>query len=120
MRAALDMFGPDEFARSFGNRWVSTTARVIPLGAWRACQDPEADLGQPGGVSLAFDVAVDRSDAAVVAAWRDDSGICHIEVADCRPGVGWLPVGSASWSTGGGQVSVWPMTPPGPPWMSRT
>ena len=91
MRAALDMFGPDEFARSFGNRWVSTTARVIPLGAWRACQDPEAPLPPPGGVSLAFDVAVDRSDAAIVAAWRDETGICHIEVADCRPGVGWLP-----------------------------
>ena len=91
MQAALDQLGPDEFARAYGNRWVSTTARVIPLGAWRACQDPEADLGQPGRVSLAFDVAVDRSDAAIVAAWRDDSGIGHIEVADCRPGVGWLP-----------------------------
>jgi len=40
---------------------------------------------------LAFDVAVDRSDAAIVAAWRDESGIAHIEVADQRPGVGWLP-----------------------------
>ena len=36
------MLGPDEFARAYGNRWVSTTARVIPLGAWRALPDPEA------------------------------------------------------------------------------
>lgn len=91
MRAALDMLGPDEFARAYGNRWVSTTARVIPLGAWRACQDPEAPLPPVGGVSLAFDVAVDRSDAAIVAAWRDETGIAHVEVADQRPGVGWLP-----------------------------
>jgi phage terminase large subunit-like protein len=90
MAAALDMLGPDEFARAYGNRWVSTTARVIPLGAWRAAQDPDAVLGDPGRLSLAFDVAVDRSDAAIVAAWRDETGVAHIEVADWRPGVGWL------------------------------
>jgi hypothetical protein len=91
MQAALDILGPDEFARAYGNRWVSTTARVIPLSAWRAAADPEAVLPDPGGLSLAFDVAVDRSDAAVVAGWRDEAGVAHVEVADCRPGVGWLP-----------------------------
>jgi hypothetical protein len=91
MQAALDQLGPDEFARAYGNRWVSTTARVIPLGAWRAAADPEAVLPDPGGLSLAFDVAVDRSDAAIVAGWRDEAGVAHVEVADQRPGVGWLP-----------------------------
>jgi len=90
MQAALDMLGPDEFARAYGNRWVSTTARVIPLGAWRLAAEEPADLPPPGRLALGFDVAVDRSDAAIVAAWRDPAGVAHIEVADQRPGAGWL------------------------------
>jgi hypothetical protein len=90
MQAALDILGPDEFARAYGNRWVSTTARVIPLAAWRAADDEDQRLPEPGGVALGFDVAGDRSDAAVVAAWRDELGVAHVEVADHRPGVGWL------------------------------
>jgi hypothetical protein len=91
MTAALELLGPDDFARAYGNRWVATTARVIPAPAWRAAADPDAPLPDVGAAALAFDVAVDRSDAAVVLGWRDDAGIGHIEVADCRPGVGWLP-----------------------------
>jgi hypothetical protein len=91
MSAALDMLGPDEFARAYGNRWVSTTARVIPLAAWRAAADDGQVLPEPGRVALAFDVAVDRSDAAVVAAWRDETGAARVEVAAHETGVGWLP-----------------------------
>ena len=88
MAAALEMLGPDVFARAYGNRWVSTT--VIPLEAWRRALEEPADLPGPGELALGFDVAVDRSDAAVVAAWRDAAGVAHLEVADQRPGVGWV------------------------------
>jgi hypothetical protein len=91
MQAALDMLGADEFARAYGNRWVSMVARVIPLAAWRACQDENAPMPTARRVALGFDVALDRSDAAIVAAWRDDAGTAHVEVADYRPGVAWLP-----------------------------
>ena len=90
MRAALDQLGPDGFARAYGNRWVSTLSRVIPADAWRRAAADPAPLPDPGTVALAFDVAVDRSDAAIVAAWRVD-GHAYVEVADSRPGVGWLP-----------------------------
>jgi hypothetical protein len=90
MHAALDLLGPDEFARAYGNRWTSTVARVIPLAAWRAAADPELALPDAGQVALGFDVAVDRSDASIVAAWRDGAGAL-IEVADTQPGVAWLP-----------------------------
>ena len=90
MQAALDMLGPEEFSRAYGNRWVSTVARVIPLAAWRAAADDHAPLPVAGHVALGYDVAVDRSDAAVVVAWRDGTGLAHVEVADYRPGVGWL------------------------------
>jgi len=91
MQAALDMLGADEFARAYGNRWVSTVSRVIPLDAWRRAAEEPADLPGPGRLVLGFDVAVDRSDAAIVAAWRDEASVAHVEVADHRPGVGWLP-----------------------------
>lgn len=90
MAAALEMLGPDEFARAYGNRWVSTTARVIPLAAWRAAADPDAPMPERGRLALGFDVAVDRSDAAIAAAWRDDTGVAHVEIADRRDGVGWV------------------------------
>jgi hypothetical protein len=90
MRSALDQFGPDEFARSMGNRWVSTTARIIPAAAWVSAGDDRAPLPPPGGLSLGFDVALDRSDAAVVAAWTDDDGVGRVEVADWREGAGWV------------------------------
>lgn len=91
MQAALDILGPDEFARAYGNRWVSTVSRVIPLAAWRAAAEPEQPQPEAGRMALAFDVAVDRSDAAILAGWRDELGVAHVEVADYRPGVGWLP-----------------------------
>jgi hypothetical protein len=91
MQAALDQLGPDEFARAYGNRWISTLARVIPLEAWRKASEDPVDLPPAGQLALGFDVAVDRSDAAIVAAWRTPDGVAHVEVADQRPGVGWLP-----------------------------
>jgi hypothetical protein len=90
MRAALELLGPDEFARAYGNRWVSMVSRVIPLQAWRDAADPDAPLPEGGRVALGFDVGLDREDGAVCAAWRDDDGTARIEVADYRPGVGWL------------------------------
>ena len=90
MAAALELLGPDEFARAYGNRWVSMVDRVIPLAAWRAVLDPDAAMPEHGRVALAFDVALDRSDGAIAAGWRDGAGVGHVEVADYRPGVGWL------------------------------
>jgi hypothetical protein len=109
MRAALELLGPDEFGRAYGNRWTSQVARVIPLAAWRAAAAPDLAEPEPGNLALGFDVAVDRSDAAVVAAWRPGAGgaargtpkfeigglelagggAC-IEVAASEPGVGWV------------------------------
>jgi hypothetical protein len=91
MHAALAMLGPDDFARAYGNRWVSMVDRVIPAPAWRDAADPEAPMPQRGAVALGFDVALDRSEGAIAAAWRTEDGVAHLEVADCRPGVGWIP-----------------------------
>jgi phage terminase large subunit-like protein len=90
MQAALDELGPDGFARAYGNRWVSTVARIIPLEDWRRAGEDPVELPAPGALALGFDVAVDRSDAAILAAWRDELGVAHLEVADHRAGTGWV------------------------------
>ena len=70
MEAALAMLGPDDFARAYGNRWVSMVARVIPLKAWRAAQDERAPMPVRENMAIGFDVALDRSDAAIAAVAR--------------------------------------------------
>lgn len=91
MYAALELLGPEEFERAYGNRWLHTVARVIPLAAWIAAADADQAMPEPGRLALAFDVALDRTDASIVAAWRDDSGRARLEVADHRPTAGWVP-----------------------------
>jgi phage terminase large subunit-like protein len=91
MHAALDQLGHEGFARAYGNQWVSVQARVIPVEAWRRAAEDPAELPAAGRLALGFDAALDRSDAAIVAAWRDPSGMAHIEVAHYESGVAWLP-----------------------------
>ena len=86
MSAALELLGPDDFARAYGNRWIHTGGRIIPLDRWLGAADLEQQLPRAGGLVLAFDVALDRSDAAIVACWRGPDGAAHLEVSDRRPG----------------------------------
>jgi hypothetical protein len=89
MHSALELLGPDEFSRAYGNRWVSTVARVIPATAWLAAGDDKQPMPERGKLSLGFDVAIDRSDACIVAAWLDGP-VVRLEVADWREGSGWV------------------------------
>jgi len=90
MAAALEILGPEEFARAYGNRWVHNVSRVIPADVWAAAADETQPLPSTRTLALGFDVALDRSDAAIVAAWRDDAGYLRLEVAEARPASGWL------------------------------
>jgi phage terminase large subunit-like protein len=90
MLSALDQLGPEEFARAYGNRWLHTVARAIPAESWVAAADHDQPIPTAGTLALGFDVAVDRSDASIVAAWRDHTGVVRWEVADNRPAAGWV------------------------------
>jgi len=91
MESALEQLGPDEFARAYGNRWLHVATRAIPAGAWQVAADPDQGYPTPGALALGFDVAVDRSDASIVAGWRDETGVMRWEIADNRPAAGWVP-----------------------------
>lgn len=90
MVSALDQLGRDEFARACGNQWSHVVTRAIPAEAWVQAGDPHQPLPEANRLALAFDVAVDRSDASIVAGWRDETGVVRWEVADSRPAAGWV------------------------------
>lgn len=91
MSAALEQLGAEDFARAYGNRTVHTARRVVGAGVWEAVRVVSQPLPAAGVAAFGFDVDVRRTDAAVVAAWRDAAGVARLEVVDARPAVGWLP-----------------------------
>jgi hypothetical protein len=90
MEAALQLLGPEEFSRAYGNKWLHTTARVIPHGLWLEAARGDQLMPAAGDLALAFDVALDRSDAAIVVFHRDEGGCGRAEVAEHAPGAGWV------------------------------
>jgi hypothetical protein len=76
------------FARNMANQWTKSLETVIPLDIWQQCAYPE--LEKPEHYALAFDVAYDRSESAIVAAWRNNAGIAQFKIIHSAPGVSWL------------------------------
>src|SRR5205085_9043262 len=82
LRQAAETMTPDQFLRAYGNVWTASADRVIPEHVWTACK---ADMvaPEPGRLALAFDVAMDRSSAAIAAAWRaTETGPLWVDVVD--------------------------------------
>jgi hypothetical protein len=81
---------PAEFGRERMGWHDSPAEGLSPLAAsvWAACADPESQVTDP--VALGLDVAPDGSSAAIAVAGRRADGLGHGELADHRPGTGWL------------------------------
>lgn len=89
---AARIMRPGEFARAYGNRWPDGAVEsVIPALVWQLAADGSTPLPDPGRAALAFDVGMGGADAAIVAGWRDDAGVAHVELVDVRDGTSWLP-----------------------------
>lgn len=118
LEQSAETMTPDQFLRAYGNVWTATADRVIPEHVWTAGLREPWTPPEPGRVALAFDAAVDRSDAAIAAAWRDTAGgPLRVDVIDQHPGTAWLvprlrelaarwqPVG-IGWAGGGPAVDL--------------
>jgi hypothetical protein len=94
--------GPGMFERAYLNRWARpsslTSSGVVDAAAWSAGVDTAAELD--GAVVVGFDVAPDRSSAAVAAAAQGPDGRVLVTIVDHRPGVGWVA---------GRITDVWPV-----------
>lgn len=78
-----------EWERAYGNRWTQATDTVIPLEAWDTLGS--AELPPPvGTIGLAYDVAEDRSEAALWAAWISDDDRAVIRTIRAEAGIEWL------------------------------
>ncbi len=108
---AARMMTPGDFLRAYGNYWTGTAERVIPDHVWQARRpvDSHGDLVWPAppeaGVTLGFGVARDRSEAAVLAAWRDTpTSPLRVDVIEHHAGDSWVANRvqqlAAKWRTG--------------------
>lgn len=87
---ARDHMDRHEFDRAFGNRWSVVKTTVIPGDVIEATtntnQTPPDD---PAHMTLAYDVAPDRSAASIWACWSDETGT-HLRPYLSKPGTWWL------------------------------
>ena len=79
-----------EFQRAYLNQWPDRSAvdPVIPGGSWADIKD--LDSQPAGSVVLGVDASPDRTAAAIAVAGVRADGVGHVEIAESRPGTGWL------------------------------
>lgn len=78
----------EEFARAYGSRWTGAATRAVPAVLWATGIDALTPLASR--FAIAFEVGLAGGDAAIGAAWRDESGQAHVELADVREQAAWL------------------------------
>lgn len=85
--------GAAGFARAYGNVQVipDVVGRVLPNEQWAAGELREHDARPPAGAcALLYDVAHDRSDAAICAAWTHTDGRVVVALLEHHPYTGWV------------------------------
>lgn len=102
---------PAEFGREELGWWDEDplVADVFPEGTWAARTDAESAVAGP--VSLAVEVAQDRSWSCVGAAGRREDGLLHVQVAENYPGTDWVP--RKLKDLGADEVAIQPNSPAG-------
>lgn len=89
IRARHQQMAAEQFAREYLGIWPKD-ASVAGINADTWAKAGTEQVERPLRFALAFDVAVDRSDASIVAAWRDGDGTAYVEVLERRPGTAWV------------------------------
>lgn len=84
-----------EYERAFANRRTATLSHLIPPEEWRRLAATEAAPMPPlpaglAGVTISYDVAADRSAAAVLGSWADAEGRVAVKLLAAAPGLGWV------------------------------
>lgn len=79
-----------EWLRAYMNRWTSTSEAVIDLVKWDKLMSPATPVPW-SEVSVAYEVAHDRSCAAIYACWTDpDTGKPALKILQQGSGAEWL------------------------------
>jgi hypothetical protein len=80
---AVERLGVGDWPRTDG-----LAAMVISPEAWADLLEANSKIHDP--VCLAYDIAPDRSMAAIAAAGRNQDGLFHVEIVEHRRGTGWV------------------------------
>lgn len=78
---------PGVFARNMANQWTKSLETVFDLDLFQPFDD---SITPPDDVAIGFDVAADRSESAIVAAWKDNNGVAYWQVIKSATGYRWL------------------------------
>lgn len=82
---------PAEWMRAFMNRWTQTSDTLIDLGELHALQTPQTPPADTRAMTIAYEVALDRSRSAVFAAWDDPkTGRPALRALRVGPGLDWV------------------------------
>jgi len=81
---AVELLGVGDWPRVSGE-----DGSVISVRSWLSLMDPQSEPTDP--VVFFFDVAPDRSGAAIAVAGMRDDGLSHVEVVEHKRGTGWVP-----------------------------
>lgn len=85
----LDTLDDEDFRRERMGIWLEDAFEtVLDLQKWRELADAGSMF--EGAPVFAFDVAPDRSSAAVAVAGHRSDGLWHVETIDHRPGAAWV------------------------------
>lgn len=80
-----------KWAREYLSLWPETFGNVVVDPAqWEAAQLAKKPP-YPQRVAFGVDIKPNGSSAAIVAAWRTDRGVAHIEIVEHRSGTVWIP-----------------------------
>lgn len=67
---------------------LAIAGMVIPPDAWASCLDPRSKFSGPP--VFAVDVSPGEETASIAVAGVRDDGLLHVEIAENRPGTGWV------------------------------
>ena len=87
LHSALDLHGPDLFARAYGNCWPKVEQSW--RGNWAELASAER-IPNDAPVVFGCDAEPGHQSAAIVAAWLNPEGVLVAEVVDSRPNTDWL------------------------------
>lgn len=73
-------------------QWVTASVDPpFPVGAWEAGRDESSEIAPDSPVWYGVDVSEDRARTAIAVCGMRADRDWHVELADMRPGVGWVP-----------------------------
>ena len=72
-------------------QWITTALNPpFPVDAWDAGKDEKSRIAKKSQLWFGVDISADRTHASIAVCGKRRDGAFHVELAEYRPGTGWL------------------------------